>query len=59
MLLLYCSKGSNKMFKVIFYKDKNGNDPIRDFLLNLSQKARKLRKRKARNNMKDFLERAE
>lgn len=47
------------MFKVIFYKDKNGNDPIRDFLLNLSQKARKLRKRKARNNMKDFLERAE
>lgn len=28
------------MFKVIFYKDKNGNDLIRDYLLNLSKKAK-------------------
>ena len=28
------------MFKVIFYKDKNGNAPIQDFLLGLSQKAK-------------------
>lgn len=27
------------MFKVIFYKDKSGNELIKDFLLELSQKA--------------------
>lgn len=27
------------MFKVIFYKDKGGNEPIKDFLLDLSKKA--------------------
>lgn len=27
------------MFNVIFYKDRSGNEPIKDFLLDLSQKA--------------------
>ncbi|MDD4565865.1 MAG: type II toxin-antitoxin system RelE/ParE family toxin [Eubacteriales bacterium] len=27
------------MFKVIFYQDRSGNEPIKDFLLDLSQKA--------------------
>lgn len=27
------------MFKVIFYKDRGGSEPIKDFLVDLSQKA--------------------
>ncbi|MEG1953976.1 MAG: type II toxin-antitoxin system RelE/ParE family toxin [Hydrogenoanaerobacterium sp.] len=27
------------MFKVIFYKDRGGNEPIKDFLIDLSKKA--------------------
>lgn len=28
------------MFKVIFYKDQSGNEPVKDYLINLSKKAK-------------------
>jgi hypothetical protein len=49
------------MFDIIFYKDKDGNEPIKDYIYELAKKGltSKNERIQAKRNLAEYLERSE